>query len=172
MTKTVIHFGESITRFIIDHNINVDLWKNIFDQINGMKIWKDTKLSQKHKIYQHDNLVYEYNLNDDKCVCYTEKPTNLQMLKLIDSQSPFKVSLTYALDQTILSDCDFQPINKYYNVHEIERHEFSTQSMSLIFEKKGDTHEIKMFIEGNNWIENEKYLRSVIKFQKMVFDDC
>lgn len=172
MTKTVIHFGSSLTRFIIDHNIDSKLWTQIFNQSKELRIWNDKKLNQKYKIYQYDNFIYEYNQQEEKCVCYSNKYNNLQMLKLIGSEPPFQTALTYTSDKTIFSELDFQPINKYYNVHEIERHEFSNQFMMLRFEKKDNSHEIMAVLNDNSWDNCEQLLKSFINFTGMQFSDC
>ena len=75
-------------------------------------------------------------------------------------------ALSYLNKRTFLKQFDFQPINRYYNVHEIKRSEFSNKSMKILFEEKKDSYEIKLLIFDTNESQIEFFLTQLFPFRE------
>lgn len=130
MTDIVFHFGQQIGDMMYDYSIDIITWNNLLSEMG--KLYDITKSS--HVIYQLDHLVYEFSKQDMTYVCYTDT-IDPYMGEVELPKLGIKFSHIHYRHRQIIK-CDFQPINSYYNVHEVVRYKICFPSYVMIFEEK------------------------------------
>ena len=161
LCNRIVHFGNNITQLIINHEINSQTWQNFYDRVSQLSLWTNTMIQMQIKVYYHEGLIYEYDIQSGKCICYADEYGGLGMLKM-NTESDLNSALTYILKRKKCDQCDLLPINNYYNIHEIERSQFDNESFSVIFEKKGQSHEIKLVCNNIDLIAMENILKQLM----------
>jgi hypothetical protein len=109
-----------------------------------------------YKIYHINDLVYEFASNRPRqeYICYNEMISDLDTHKI-------KNAITYQRIRTIYQ-CEFQPLNKYYNITDIVRNVFVCAQTTILFEKRNNIHEIMILYQGTvqqfQMDKNKKYV--------------
>ncbi len=160
-SRITIHFGRCLAQNIYDHNINNSAWQNLLSSLKCNHTFIPTLINKKYKVYHYDSLIYEFDLETGDYQCFTDNIDNVQILKLSGNNAIFETSLVYG-GKRLLVDADFQPINRYYNIYELERSVYTNDITSIILEKKGDKREIKVVINSGDWSLIESQLKLFI----------
>lgn len=144
----VIHFGQHISRNMYEHDIDINIWQKWLD-IQKKQLWTNTICEQKYKTYCIDNLMYEFDVQTNKYVCYYDHINNVQSLTLPTNNIGDKLchSLCYEVTRESI-DYEFLPINKYYNENEFLRTIFENDKIKIIFEIQKKSHEIKIIMKN------------------------
>lgn len=163
----VIHFGNSITQSIINHQINLEIWQSFYNSVQNLSIWTHQRINREIKVYHYEGLIYEYDKQSGQYMCYLDEHHQLKMMKINNDNH----ALTYILHRKNFNELDFQPINKYYNVYEMQRSEFHNELLTVIFEKKGHNHEIKLVCSDINQCQIEQILKQIMEITSVQLFD-
>jgi hypothetical protein len=129
-TRIVAHFGQQLFPSFYNHRISETQYNHIYTQLrsSGAAI---TDGPIKYKIYHLDSLIYRFKIDDPRnVVCYTEYIVEI---------NPIVIPNAYTYIQNITEyQYEFQPINNYYNQHELEAITLSLNGTSIRFEKHPD----------------------------------
>ena len=133
MHHNIIHIGKHICQNIYDHRIPSEQWACMRNYVENELHVPVTERDVCYKRYHKDSLVYEFTLPSLQLVCFSET------IDTID----FTESCAFKYHRTrTIHDLDFQPINTYYNVHEITRTTYKMDDVSIIFEHSKNMDEI------------------------------
>lgn len=138
----IIHFGRRLSAFTYDHNIDKRAWDELLDYVESNQQFQIITQNKKYKLYQLNSLTYEFDINSpEKYQCWTDTINSINYVKIKHALSYQRYRETY--------NYDFQPINNYYNIHEVVRHIYTVNGSSVVFEKKNNTHEIMVIYHDN-----------------------
>ena len=137
MTDIIFHFGQQIGNMMYDYSIDYVTWNNLLGEMG--KLYDINKST--HVIYQLDHLTYEFSRKDMTYVCYedTTKPYDGEVKSFQLPMLDMNFSHIHYRRRQIFK-CDFQPINTYYNVHEVVRYTITFPSYIMIFEEQNYDH--------------------------------
>ncbi len=166
----IIHFGQSLNDNIYDHNIDKKIWELLLLKISQNVNFTNKCVKKTYKIYHYENLVYEFDL-DNNYQCFTDIFDSIQKLILVGNETNLTTSLVYKRKRFPINSF-FQPINRYYNIHELERSIYANDDFDIIFEKKNNQREIKIIIHLIDIDDNSNKLdklKSIIQFDEYYF---
>ena len=161
----VIHFGHRLAESIYDHDIPESHWKTI---LKSLRVNPELTYTCAHvKIYHLHSLTYEFDIDDPTLPyrCWTDTVTAVTGVKDITSFTPVtsvtpnrhlvvKHALMYWRHRESYK-YDFQPVNTYYNVHQVTRHHFQNGSLLVICESTDTHHEIMIICHGDTRISEK-----------------
>jgi hypothetical protein len=136
-SRFVVHLGQQIHDYIYNHTISKDDWSRIYDCCLKLGKLKVAKL----KRYSYDDIFYEFAQKSHP-ICFHE---HYQLIELKPRYLQYQLEIE-------IKNFDFQPINQYYNVYEIQRSEILIDKLNttVCFEEKtlsgsgNKTYEIKI----------------------------
>jgi len=164
-SQLIIHFGQCLGQTIYDHNIDTETWELIYKKAAGMELFTQKILDKNYKIYHYDSLIYEFDLENGHHQCYADMIDNIQKMRLTETNKHLTTSLVYNKIRSVIN-ADFQPINRYYNIHEVCRSIFKNDIVEIIFEKENERREIKIICLTDDWSVIDLQLKSLISFNQ------
>lgn len=160
----IINYGKRLAPSIYDHNIDKHIWKKLLDYVRDTTQFKQIMNAKKFKIYQLGELTYEFD---------TEIPNHYQCwTDTFDFNNPNPIEIKHALlykRHRHIHKYNFQPVNTYYNIHEVTRHIFSINDILVIFEEKNQIHELIIISQRDyQTLQSDPTSKSLIDFMTMV----
>ena len=125
----------------MNHNLDEKQWTQLFEKMN--KYTFKQKSEQKYKLYHIDNYLYEFDVKTAQYRCYSDEISKVDQMKFIGD---LKSALTYTLNRTEYPKALFNPVNKYYNIYEVNRWIFSDDDFQFVFEKTDKSYELKLIL--------------------------